>query len=138
MLQMNKAAYHSHMTTIEERQSIINNIIRNTMTSEGKVGSFLQENNGTWCELTMDKIQKLVGRLMEKCPMDPSLQLPSLQEAFARSLTLSENNAVYQKLRSDALSSMKHKKRKKKIRDHDPDYVNSLQSSVMLDKRQKK
>lgn len=138
MLQMNKATFHKSTTTKEEKKAIINCIIKNIMNYEARTGLFVEEKNGMWHELAIAKVNKLIELLMENCLLDPNLQLPSLQEAFARSLTLTENKAIYQKLHSNALSSMKNKRRKKKIRDFDPDYVNCLQSSVMLEKRQRK
>lgn len=139
MLQMNKSTFHSKKTTREEKERICDVIIHNIMKIEGKNGSFLHESNGSWVELEVKEVQKMVDQLMQKCPNDPNLQLPSVEEAFSKSLSFAEKS--YQKLHSEALSSMKKKKmdqrrRKKKSHELDPTYVHRLQSA-MLEKRQK-
>ena len=108
MLQMNRRSFHNPNSTQEQKLSICQLISEQVMSGKKGRGRFLRERDNVWVEMNEDEVRQAVLYFMQQCVDDPGLGLPTLHQAFSKSLLEPFNNESpmsYRALHNIALES---------------------------------
>lgn len=132
MLQMNKRKFHNPKATQDEKHRICLVIVQQVTSGKKGVGRFLEETPTCWVEMDDSNVLQAVFQFLNKCKFDPELGLPSLRQAFGKSLMspLVEKSGSYFHLHDAALESLRNKSKKKVLHGMDARQIEQIQSQM--------